>query len=282
MKTEQTIITTHDGYSLGITLREPETGIKGVVQINSGTGIPQYLYSNLASFLTENGFVTVTYDYRGIGNSKPKSLRGFQASTSDWGKYDMVSVLDWLHQKYPNERKLVVGHSMGGQLLGLMNNQHLVEKFILIASSTGYWKDMNGVLKWSFPLILYGYMPFSVKLNGFARAKKIRQGEDLPKDVALQWRNWCINPNYFTEYLNQLEENYYQKITQPIHAVYFTDDPIANDITVGKILNYYQNATITKKRIAPKNIGVSKIGHMGFFSRRFKETLWKDLLNQLN
>jgi predicted alpha/beta hydrolase len=35
--------------------------------------------------LTECGYFTLTYDYRGIGNSKPESLKGFQANLEDWG-----------------------------------------------------------------------------------------------------------------------------------------------------------------------------------------------------
>ena len=83
------LIQARDGYALSATIRRPVTEIKGVIQINCGTGIPQNLYSNLASYLTDCGYVTVTYDYRGIGNSKPDSLKGFQANLEDWGILDL-------------------------------------------------------------------------------------------------------------------------------------------------------------------------------------------------
>ena len=77
------LIEARDGFKLSATVRRPLSEIKGVIQINCGTGIPQKLYSNLAIYLTNNGYATVTYDYRGIGNSKPKSLRGFLSNIED-------------------------------------------------------------------------------------------------------------------------------------------------------------------------------------------------------
>jgi predicted alpha/beta hydrolase len=46
------VIQARDGYKLSATIRRPLTEIKGVIQINCGTGIPQNLYSNLAIYLT--------------------------------------------------------------------------------------------------------------------------------------------------------------------------------------------------------------------------------------
>lgn len=57
------LITARDGFKLSSTIRRPLTKIKGVIQINCGTGIPQQVYSNLAFYLTEHGYVTITYDY---------------------------------------------------------------------------------------------------------------------------------------------------------------------------------------------------------------------------
>lgn len=41
------------------------------------------------------------------------------------------------------------------------------------------------------------------------KRKKIGQGENLPKGVALQWRMWCINPNYFDDHFKNQAQNYF-------------------------------------------------------------------------
>lgn len=272
------LIEARDGFKLSATVRRPLSEIKGVIQINCGTGIPQKLYSNLAIYLTNNGYATVTYDYRGIGNSKPKSLRGFLSNIEDWGIIDMASVFDWIINEFPNTQKIIIGHSMGGQLVGLMDNYQNIDKLILIASSTGYWRDMSSPFKWFMPVLWFLFIPLTTYIYGYTNAKKLRQGENLPKGVALQWRDWCINPNYFDDHFQKSNTRlFFGNLRIPLKAIQITDDPIANEITANKLLKYYGNAKIEIEKISPKQLGVKKIGHTGFFSRQFKDTLWKNL-----
>ncbi len=187
-----------DGYALTAILREPNSPIKGIVQIHCGTGIPQVLYAHFAEFLTENGYATLTFDYRGIGKSKYGSLKEFKADLLDWGQLDMTGVFDWVLKTYPNERKIIVAHSMGGQLVGLMENNDKIDQLFLVASSTGYWRDMSSPYKWIMPPIgFFLLIPLQIFLYGFIKAKKTKQGEDLPLGVGRQWRKWCMSPNYF-------------------------------------------------------------------------------------
>jgi predicted alpha/beta hydrolase len=275
---QNVLIEARDGFKLSATIRRPLTEIKGVIQMNCGTGIPQKVYSNLAIYLTQYGYVTVTYDYRGIGNSKPKNLTGFKAKIEDWGILDMTSIFDWIISEFPNEKKIIIGHSMGGQLVGLMDNYQKIDKLVLIASSTGYWKDMSSPYKWLMPPLWFLFVPLTTFIYGYANAKKIRQGENLPKGVAIQWRNWCINPNYFDEHFQKSNTSlFFDKLRIPLKSIQIKDDPIANEITSNKILKYYKIANIEIEKISPEQLGVKKIGHTGFFSRQFKDTLWKNL-----
>ena len=68
-------------FSLAATPLEPEgQNPRAVVQINGVTGIKKEFYLRLAQYLAECGFVVVVYDCRGIGGSRPNSLKGFNAS----------------------------------------------------------------------------------------------------------------------------------------------------------------------------------------------------------
>ena len=281
MNTQLIKIPALDGYPLAATLREPAGEALGVIQIQSGTGIPQELYANFAAYLSAQGYITLTFDYRGICQSSPKSLRGFEAKITDWGRLDMAGVFDWVLNEYPDLKKTVIGHSMGGQMLGLMHNNHLIDQAILIASCTGYWREFKAPAIYMAPFWILG-LTLSSRMYGYATAKKLRQGENLPKGVALQFASWCSDPGYFQ---NHFESGaiplYYDQYTGPLTSIQITDDPLANEVTANKLLTFYPNAQKTVQRISPQDVGVRKIGHAGFFSRKFRDSLWSDLLTTL-
>jgi len=275
-------ISANDGYQLSAILREPKNDRKAIVQIHSGTGILQELYSNLAIYLTKNGYTTLTFDYRGIGRSKPKTLRRFDATMRDLGQKDMTGVFDWVIENYPEYKKIIIGHSIGGQMIGLMENYHKIDQLFLIASSTGYWKDMTKPYNWQVLPIWFLFIPLSTYFFGYATAKRIKQGEDLPKGVALEWRKWCINPNYFEDEFNKtLNPLFFDKINIPLKSIQISDDPIANEITSNKLLKYYKNAKISIDKVSVEELGVKKIGHFGYFSRKLKQTLWNKLIDDM-
>ena len=72
-----------------------------VAIINSGAGIPKSFYEPFASWLADKGVPTITYDYRGIGGSRGKSLRHLSASIQDWGSKDCAGILKYTHGLYP-------------------------------------------------------------------------------------------------------------------------------------------------------------------------------------
>ncbi len=88
-----------DGYMLGATLFLPRGAKRHAVLINSATAVPRKIYRGFAGYLARRGCAVLTYDYRGIGNSRqkslvgynqPKSLVGFKASMSDWAALDVT------------------------------------------------------------------------------------------------------------------------------------------------------------------------------------------------
>lgn len=276
MKEREVRITAEDGLQLSAMLREPTGTPIGFIQINSGTGIPQRFYSHFAAYLTGKGYVTVTFDYRGIGQSKPMKLRGFKATNFEWGELDMTAILDWGIDHYPGLEKIVIGHSIGGQLIGVMKNADRIDRTYIIASGTGFWKDMPmGLLKMMMPILWNVYIPLTTTICGYGAAKKIKQGENLPKGVALQWRKWCTSENYWeSDFNNSINAKSFENLSGSLTSISFTDDKIISEKAKNHLLGYYKNVSKEIKVISPKDIGINQIGHFGFFSRKSKE-LWK-------
>lgn len=270
MTTSEIQIIAKDGYPLSAILREPLGNPKAVIQIHCGMGIPKELYSNFASFLALNGYITLTFDYRGFGGSAPTDLKTCNAEIQHLGQLDMVGVLNFLNHKYPKLKKIVIAHSMGGQMLGLMGNNHLIDQIILIASSTGYWGDMTSPYKYNMRFGSFMMKPI-VGILGYLNASLLNQGEDMPPKIALQWRKWCLHPQYFEiDFGNALHPLYFDQIKVSLTSIQIADDPLANQVTCNKLLTYFKNAQKKVEVLHPADFGFKKIGHAGYFQRKWK------------
>ena len=77
-----------DGYRL-TALRYPAQGEPVAHLVVAGaTGVPQGFYRRFAQHAAAQGFHVLTLDYRGIGLSRPESLRGFRMDYLDWARLD--------------------------------------------------------------------------------------------------------------------------------------------------------------------------------------------------
>src|ERR1700729_639334 len=141
-----------DGYALGATLFLPRGAKQHAVLINSATAVPRRIYRRFAGYLARRGFAVLTYDYRGIGDSRqralegfnrPKSLVGFKATMVDWAALDITAAVSVMRERYHHLPLTYVGHSFGGQALGLLSNNTDVKRALLVAAQAGYWKLME-------------------------------------------------------------------------------------------------------------------------------------------
>src|SRR5690242_6921958 len=79
-------VMTRDGLQLSATWFIADDPQEKVILINSATGVKQQFYHDFASYLAKQGFNTYTFDYRGIGESKPEDLSNLLCDMKDWSK----------------------------------------------------------------------------------------------------------------------------------------------------------------------------------------------------
>ncbi len=134
-----------DGYPLAARIWEPAHLVHPVATalMNSGAGISCRYYDHFASYLATNGITTLVYDYRGVGRSRPLSLRGFSASVEDWGSKDCAAALEWLSARFVGVKRIVIGHSVGGFVTGFAGNGQMVDQMLLVGAHNGYWRDYH-------------------------------------------------------------------------------------------------------------------------------------------
>ncbi len=272
-----------DGYELSGTLFQPAEGRwSGKVALLPGAiGVEQSFYKDYAAFLADEGFTVVTFDYRGIGGSLRAPLHSVRANLLDWGERDIAAVIAWISSEYPEAKLLYVGHSAGGQLLGLASNNDHVTAMLMISAPSGYWRLWKGWQRVFIGLLWFVLMPVMTRLVGHFPGKRIGLGVDLPPGVAFNWARWGRNPHYISDGQGQPIREHYRSFTAPICAYSFSDDSYAPRAAVAELLSYYSEAPRQHEHLRPQDIGVRSIGHLRFFKENVRDSLWRRTMELL-
>lgn len=275
------IIECEDGFQLSGKLFKPKK-ISAAVMIAPATGIKKEFYSAFANYLAENGFANLTFDNRGIGESIDKSINSSNASLTNWGKLDMTAVLEYLKSEFPNTDYHLIGHSAGGQLVGLMKNAKELKSMFNFASSSGSLHYTRYPFKLKSSFFLNFYIPVSNLIFGHTKSQWVGMGEPLPKNVGKEWTKWCNGKGYVKVDLDtKIKEHLYNELNFNTLWVHATDDEIANIDNVKDMIRVFPNIKSEIVSLSPEEYGFNDIGHMKFFSKK-KSKLWKIAIEWLN
>lgn len=226
----------------------------------------------------------LTYDYRGIGDSRqpamvgynrPKSLVGFKASMSDWAAQDVTAAVRWMRERYQGLPLAYVGHSFGGQALGLIEINSEISRAAFVASQAATWRLMTSPEKYRvFAFMNFVGVPLAHALGyapGWAGI-----GEDLPKGVFLQWADCVSSPRYlFDSKLPALEN--FAKFKGELRALCFSDDPWATRPAVELLTSGFTAIKPEVLTVKPSDVAAKAIGHFGFFRPDHRDTLWRSV-----
>jgi predicted alpha/beta hydrolase len=272
-----------DGYLLGASLFLPRGAKRHAVLINSATAVPRKIYRGFAGYLAGRGCAVLTYDYRGVGDSRqkamvgynqPKSLVGFKASMSDWAALDVAAAVAWMRERYKALPLSYVGHSFGGQALGLIPNNGEVSRALFIAAQAGYWKLMASPERYRvYALLNFVGAPLA-RLLGYAPGWS-GLGEDLPKGVFEQWVGWVMSERYLFTDPNLVGLSNFSNYRGAMRALCFSDDPWATRPAVELLCSGFTSIEPEIITVTPADAGATKIGHFGFFRPEHRDTLWR-------
>lgn len=279
-----------DGFLLHGHLWKAESHPHTALLINPATGVVARYYSRYAALLARAGFVVLTYDYRGIGASKPKSLRGFRATKHDWGALDCEAAIQFLSNSYPRLKMMAVCHSIGGFALGLAPSAVKIHRALFVACQYAYWNDYRWLLRVPMWMNWHIVMPLLTKIFGYFPGKTLRWLEDLPAGVAMEWAT-RFHPSFHERYdrlshaMEPAEgcelEGRMGAIQADILAIADINDPFATIPATSRLLKYFKKSNREFVRIHRRNRGLPKLGHFGFFHDRFETTLWAESLDWL-
>jgi predicted alpha/beta hydrolase len=272
-------ITAADGFALSGQLHGDPSRATAALLIAPAMGVAQSYYAPFARWLAGQGFAVLSFDYRGMGQSRPaehrRSLRGFQADILTWAETDAAAALARLDSLVSEGTPVHwLGHSLGGQILGLVPNRDRVSRMVTVGTGSGYWVENAPPLKRMVWWLWYFVVPVVLPLAGYFPGRRLKKVGDLPAGVMSQWRRWCLDRDYMMGEGGAALREQYARITTPILSLSFTDDEFMSARNTESLHGFYAGAPRTMTRVDPAEIGERRIGHFGFFRPQFEASLW--------
>lgn len=280
---------TADGFEIGGVFYEarrtrpyPRAAI-----LHCGGGVPARFYRRFANFLSAFGIPVLTYDYRGIGLSRPATLRGFSAGIEDWIEYDSGAAIAWLRERFPGEEIIGISHSIGALALGGAPNAAEQGRLVLISPHTGYAGDYGALYRLPMALMWHAVMPMLTWAFGYFPGSGLGLGGDLPAGFAMQWAG-RLSPTIRmarTEVqrrrMRELLGNC-AGLDRPALIVTISDDAFATSAGARRLLSYMPRLSSRHVVFSPADANTLRLGHFGFFRQRSGQTLWPKLVASLD
>ncbi len=265
-----------DGRRLAATLTTPpaHSHRTPLVLVHGATAVRRDYYQPLAQHLAAQGLRVLTWDPRGMGDSRAGPARADTARMRDWGRLDLEAAIQHgLALAHDDASRLaLVGHSSGGHLAGLAPALPRLKHLALVASGSCDWR-LYPRREW--PRLLaawYGLAPLALATLGYMPGR-LGVGHDLPPGVAREWRNWSVTRGYlFSD--GGLDRDAYARYAGRLLALHFSDDTgFAPPGAVRHLLAQFPHAEVERREFDPGARNHPAVGHFGFFQPRHA-ALW--------
>jgi predicted alpha/beta hydrolase len=235
--------------------------------LHGAVGVPAGYYRAFASWLTTQGYACLTYDYRDFGASQTAPLRQSKADLQTWGLFDQPAALATLRRLLPDVPVWVIGHSLGGTMLGF-HPMEGVARVVTVASGLVTLGDHPWPYRALAAWFWYGVPRMATAALHYLPGRALRMGPDLPAGVYRQWRRWCLRPGFWQGDVGQtLPAPEPARITCPMKIVAVADDAVVPPAAVWRLMALYPHAIKRQHVLRPADHGLARIGHIAAFSR---------------
>lgn len=266
-----------DGYPLAAT-HFPADSDQFIVMA-SATGVPRGFYRRFAEFAQARGLNVVTIDYRGIGDSKPATLKGFDMQYADWSTLDLAAAVNYAALR---GKVWLVGHSLAGHAIGQLPDANILQAAYVCGAGAGWHGWMPRPERYRVWAMWNVLGPIGTRIYGYHPMSKLGAGEDLPIGVYRDWKRWCKLPHYFFDDPEaKAITDKFAEVRIPIGAAVSTDDLWAPPASRDAFFKGYSNAAVDPIDLLPTSLGVRQVGHMGYFRPQVGQVLWPQMLEWL-
>lgn len=276
---EEIRIPCKDGRQLPGTIYHPEKPL-AVAVIGAGLGIPRRFYSDFAAYLASEGIAAITFDYRGVAQAEGPESLDRNILFEHWGSLDIDAAFAWARNRFPRLRLFHVGHSAGGNLVGLAETVEQLDGLVLVAANAPHCSQWYGRRRMGIWLLWHLIVPaLALGRSRFPLRKLGLSSVDVPAGVIRQWARWGRSKRYLFNPRHGLDTEAYRRLEMPALVLEFSDDvTFAPPAAVDALMTEMPNLAIERRCLDPSDGGVEQIGHLGFFRPALRESLWPMVL----
>ena len=269
------VLRTRDDQQIGITIFPAIRETDKVMIIGPSARVTQEHYTALAIYMATKGITTITFDYRGTGLSAhiPETAAPF--TLQQWASIDLDAVLLFAKHRFAGKEIIFLAHGISGELTGLAPASQYINRLVLVNTPLSCKKlwPLKGRLRLMFSRF---FIPIRNFILAIIPGLQMVTYKGIPPGVLNEWGNWCSNNNGLFDVFPDAN---YRKLQIPLLAFSFTDDPYAPTRAVAALLGHFNNTVTTWYHATPADLGLTQIGHLGFFAGTHPPaTLWDKLL----
>jgi predicted alpha/beta hydrolase len=239
--------------------------------------VPQQFYFRFAAAMAREGYDVYTFDDRGSGESLAAEGRPWKHRLVDWAELDLPAVIGACHERRPGHRLFVVGHSMGGQLVGLTRHVHGLDGVVTVSATAAYWGHWTRTTRYGL-LAWYATIPLWTRAFRSIPASRLGLGADTEAQLMRDWAAWGRHPDYFlgAPFDGRSEMARYRG---RVLAFSFTDDRhVSCRAPVDALHRHYEKAEVTRRHLHPEEVGAARVGHFGYFRAEAGPRLWQQTI----
>jgi predicted alpha/beta hydrolase len=253
------------------------------VIVGSAAGAPQTYYQSFCEYLSAQGFDVWSFDFRGIGQSQTRPLKSYRdIGFFAWANHDYPAVIEHVKSQSPNQPLCIIGHSVGGWMPAFTRASHHLHGILGVAAMSGHWRLMAAPERYLHLLAWYALVPLSTRLFGYW-PKAVGLGRDVSAGLARDFAYCAKRKNFIFDAPQIGAADNVRAFKGVAHLLQMSDDPWGTPAAVGALAQQFTMAKSVKvERIDGHALGVGPIGHLNFFRREHRETLWPHALQRLN
>ncbi|HEX5542320.1 MAG TPA: alpha/beta fold hydrolase [Micromonospora sp.] len=239
---------------------------KGVVDapavvIWPAMGVPAGYYRRFATALHDAGFAVIVADLRGTGTSTPRPRRSANVCYSDLVA-DVRAVQESLKSRLDGRRRILLGHSLGGQVALLhlaLAEDPMVDGLVLLAVGLPYWRLYPRLMRYGVLAVTQGITATAALLGvwpgwGFGG----RQSRGVIRD----WAHTARTGHF--PIINGVDpEKAMQSVRTPVLAVSMDDDLYTPQETLDQLCSKLTAAPVQREHYTVAQAG-APLGHFAW------------------
>ena len=226
-------------------------------------GMPVRHYLPFAQALAARGVGVVLHEWRGIGSSDRRADRHCNWGYRELLQVDLVAGMTALHERWPQARRSVGGHSLGGQLGLLLAALHpdVFDSVALVASGAPYWRTFpHG---WAIGLCMH-LAPLCALLFGYLPGRRLGFAGNEARGVIADWARSGRSGRYAATGMSQDFESRLAALRLPVLALQLRDDWLAPAKSLDWLTGKLGPASRTLESLSPRDLAGEPADHFSW------------------